>query len=311
MSYGPIDATLKRGGVVILDGGVGTELERRGVPMDADAWCGPATLDHAEVLEQIHLDYIAAGADVITANTYATSRLMLDHAGIGDRFADVNRVAISAAKRARDRSGRSDVAIAGSVSHMVPRSRGQEHADGTGSPDRETLAQTFTELAAFHRDEGCDLVLVEMMYHPDRMAVAFESALVSGLPVWAGLAVRRDENQEMRSFARHKFIPFRESVNVLSDLGLAAAGIMHTPSNLIEEGVGHVRNVFDGPLLAYPDSGYFTMPHWNFEDIIPPGELAEYAGRWVDKGVQILGGCCGLNPEHIAAIAPLKARDVS
>ena len=311
MSYGPIDDRLKRGEVVILDGGTGTELERRGVPMDPDAWCGPATMDHTEVLEQIHLDYIAAGADVITANTYASSRIMLEHAGLGDRFEEINRVAISAAKRARDKSGRSGVAIAGSISHMVPRRRDQAHADGEAWPDHETLSRTFTELAEFHRDEGCDLVLLEMMFHPDRMPAAFAAAAASGLPVWAGFAARRDENREMRSYVRHKFVPFRETVDVLAEFDVAAAGIMHTPSNMIEEGVDHVRNVFKGPLLAYPDSGYFTMPRWNFEDIIPPRELAEYAGQWVDRGVQILGGCCGLNPDHIAALAPFKERKVA
>ena len=77
MTYAETERRLHSGGIVILDGGTGTELERRGVPMDAEAWGGPATLEHTGMFEAVHQDYIAAGAEIITANTYASSRLML------------------------------------------------------------------------------------------------------------------------------------------------------------------------------------------------------------------------------------------
>ena len=79
---------LEDGDFVILDGGVGTELEKRGVEMDA-SWCGSASMN-TDVLKKIHLDYINSGAEVITANTYASSRLMLDAAGLGDHFEAVS-----------------------------------------------------------------------------------------------------------------------------------------------------------------------------------------------------------------------------
>ena len=60
--YAAIEARLAAGGLVVLDGGTGSELERRGVPMDADAWCGAIALEHRETLEAVHRDYIAAGA---------------------------------------------------------------------------------------------------------------------------------------------------------------------------------------------------------------------------------------------------------
>ena len=113
MTYANIKQRPKNGGIVILDGGTGTELERRGVPMDPEAWCGPATLQHMDVLEGIHRDYIAAGADIITANTYASSRLMLSQAGLADQFEDINRTAVAAAHRARAASGREGVMVAG------------------------------------------------------------------------------------------------------------------------------------------------------------------------------------------------------
>ena len=86
-----------------------------------------------------------------------------------------------------------------------------------------------------------------------------------------------------------------------------AIGIMHTPSNLITDCDAIIAGQFDGPRMAYPDSGYFKMPSWQFEDIIPPDEFAAFASEWKSAGVQIIGGCCGLSPEHIKAIAPLKS----
>ena len=109
---------LRDGEFVILDGGVGTELEKRGVEMDA-SWCGSASMN-TDVLKKIHLDYINSGAEVITANTYASSRLMLDAAGLGDHFEEINLKAMQAAREARKEAGNDHILIAGSLSHRFP-----------------------------------------------------------------------------------------------------------------------------------------------------------------------------------------------
>ena len=93
MSYTDVKRRLDAGEVVVIDGATGTELQRRGAQMDPSAWCGPASLNNSELLTQVHLDYIDAGADVITANTFASSRLMLTPAGFADRVEEINRIA--------------------------------------------------------------------------------------------------------------------------------------------------------------------------------------------------------------------------
>ncbi len=75
---------------MVIDGAIGTELERRGVPMDKQSWSATANLEHADALEQIHIDYIRVGARIITANTFSTLRPMLEAAGYWDRLGDVN-----------------------------------------------------------------------------------------------------------------------------------------------------------------------------------------------------------------------------
>ena len=304
--YQDIRNRLKNGGLVILDGGTGTELERRGVEMNEKAWCGPATAGSAATLEEIHRDYIDAGADIITTNTFASSRLMLAQAGLAAHFEDINRAAVRAAMRARDQS-RKDCLVAGSLSHMSPVVAGSATTDRSRLVSRDEMAQAFGELAELLKEEGCDFILLEMMYDPERMAPAFEAAAASGLPVWAGFSVRRGTDNGILSFSQDRDIPFSEIIPILDQFEIEAAGVMHSPSNVVAEAIEILRARYPGPLMAYPDSGYFKMPHWQFENIIPPPELQRFATRWIEDGIQIIGGCCGLSPEHIAAVSPLKA----
>ncbi|MGI9406178.1 MAG: homocysteine S-methyltransferase family protein [Hyphomicrobiaceae bacterium] len=306
MPYTAVKSRLDAGNIVILDGGTGTELERRGVKMNPDAWCGPATLENLDILEGIHRDYIEAGADVITANTYASSRLMLGPAGLGDTVQDTNRAADRVAIKARDKSGRSDVAVAGSLSHMMPMQSGSSASDEERMPSIAEVEEALTELATIHKEEGCDLIVLEMLYRPVHLETILRTATATGLPVWAGFACRRADDGTVLSFEQNREIPFSEIVSVLKNFDVAAAGIMHTPSNLIADAVDVLREAYDGPITAYPDSGYFKMPDWQFDNIIPPDELVDYARGWTTQGVQVLGGCCGLSPEHIEALAGLR-----
>ncbi len=297
---------LQKGEVRLLDGATGTELERRGAPMSGGAWSGPASLEHSDILEQIHRDYIEAGAGIITANTYATSRALLRLDGLGDRFEETNRAAVHAARRARERGNRPEVMIAGSLSHRGPISEGSDRPDSGSAIDLDEMADALREQARLLRDEGCDLLLLEMMYDRARMPLAFEAAAVTGLPVWTGFSARQGEDGGLLGFGPGEDIPFARIVSVLHDWNVDAAGIMHTPSNLVSDALETLRATFNGPLMAYPDSGYFKSPHWQFEDVIETRELRRYAEGWIEQGAQVLGGCCGLSREHIAALAPLK-----
>ena len=119
--YGPdwLHQEIATGKSVIIDGPMGTELEARGVPMNETAWSGAALLSHPDVVRAIHVEYIAAGAEVIITNTFAAGRQALDSAGLGDEFTRINKRAVEAAKSARDESENPHVAIAGSMCPWV------------------------------------------------------------------------------------------------------------------------------------------------------------------------------------------------
>jgi len=307
MPYENLKKRLDHGDVVILDGATGTELQRRGADMDPAAWCGVASLANQSLLTEIHGDYIAAGAEVITANTFASSRVVLRRAGFGDRVEEINRAAVEAALRARDAAGARDVVVAGSLSHMVYLTSSKVSAPAD-IPSEQEVADSFRELAGILKDAGVDLLLLEMMYHPTRSPLVVDAALATGLPVWFGLSARRGDDGRLLSFYRDEDLPLDDIVAMIPPSGIDAAGCMHSGAEITGEALAHIRKRFHGPLMAYPDSGYFEMPEWHFHDIITPERLQDFYGDWLEAGAQIIGGCCGLTIEHTKAA--VRARDI-
>ena len=305
MSYQDIKRRLDAGEIVVLDGGTGTELQRRGAQMDPSAWCGPASLNNSELLTQVHLDYINAGADVITANTFASSRLMLTPAGYADRVEEINRIAVDAALRARDlataKSPSRKIAVAGSLSHMVPVAAGTAKVDQARVPTNDELAHAFGELANILKASGVDHIMLEMMYEPNRVPIALNAALATGLPVWFGMSARRTPDGRVVTFDQHQELPLETITKLIPKTGVDVAGVMHTGAEIIGETLAAIRKNFSGPMSAYPDSGYFEMPDWRFVDVIAPDRLEDFFSSWINLGAQLIGGCCGLTVDHIHA----------
>ena len=153
--------------------------------MSNAAWSGLANLDRIDVVQQIHEDNIRAGAEVVIANTFATSRLMLRAAGVEERFEEANRRAVEAAMKARDATGRPGVAVAGSISDGVA-GAADDFADQRPLEGR-ALRDAFAEHAQTLADAGADLLALEMMTSPSYGVAAVETALETGLPVWLGI----------------------------------------------------------------------------------------------------------------------------
>ena len=116
-AYTALLARMQRGGMVLLDGGVGTEIQRLGTPMSTALWCAEANLTHPDVVRDVHADYIKAGADIIIANTFATSALLFNALDRDDELLAIDK---SAVKIARDAAKGHNVAVAGSMSTMRP-----------------------------------------------------------------------------------------------------------------------------------------------------------------------------------------------
>ena len=296
---------LANGEVVLIDGGMGTELQARGVPMNRAAWSGVANLDNLDVVQQVHEDNIRAGADVIIANSFATSRVMFRTAGLEDRFEEANRRSVEAAIAAREAVGRPDVVIAGSVSDGV--SGASDFPDQVPLEGQE-LRDTFSEHSRLLVEAGADLLALEMMMSRFYSSVAVEIALETGLPVWLGVSAARSPEGELTS-CRTEEGSFEDLLRRSLHPGLSAVTVMHTSVEATTPALEMARTLWQGTLGAYPESGSWTPPEWVFSDLTPEA-FAQKAVEWVrDQGVRIIGGCCGIGPRHIEALRDALAAD--
>lgn len=282
--------------ILLIDGGTGSELQRRGVSMSEEAWSGIAAYSHKGLLREIHEDYIRAGAEVITTNTFGTARFVLDAAGLGDAFEEINRLAVEAAMEARDAVAQRPVAIAGSLSCLPPRLNVAHYPD----PPKERDA--YRELAHFLAEGRVDLIALEMMEDAHHATLAMEAALEVGLPVWLGISTRFDRPGGTLVGFDFPDTPLSVPLESLVPLNPTVVNIMHTPPDAIEPALQRLKDHWTGPIGTYPELGDFSAPDWQFTSRLTPRELVAYASEWVRAGARLLGGCCGTTPDHIRAL---------
>ena len=282
--------------LLIIDGGTGSELQRRGVAMDANAWSGAAALDHEALLRRIHRDYIRAGAEVITANTFGTTRFVLASAGLDDEFERINRRAMRAAREARESASAGPVAIAGSLSCLPPGN------DPAAYPDPRDELDAYRELAALLASEGADLIALEMMEDTVHARMAMSAAVETGLPVWLGVSTRLSEAGGRLVGFDFPNTPLADPLEALIPMQPAVVNVMHTPPEAVGPALDELNRRWDGPCGAYPELGDFAAPDWQFTRQVSPEAFLALAIGWVRQGARILGGCCGTTPEHILAL---------
>jgi S-methylmethionine-dependent homocysteine/selenocysteine methylase len=283
---------LGAGALIVLDGGTGTEIQARGVPMDGEAWSAIANITHADIVRAIHEDYIRAGAEVVIANTFPAGAGALAAAGIEERLVEINQAAVVLAQEARERTGESGVAVAGSLSDMALSgliSRGD---------DALSAVEAFRVQATALADAGVDLLVLEMMRSEAVAEPALQAAAETGLPVWLGISIG--------GIGQTGGLVTLDGIDASRLLELAqgradAVMIMHTDIEVAGKALPILRRAWPGPLGAYPHVGEWTPPNWVFSEISPQA-FADRVAPWADDGAQVLGGCCGIGPAHIAAL---------
>ncbi len=305
-----VNQLIQDGNILLLDGGVSTEIRRRGVALDKNVWSGLATKTNPDEVREVHEDYIRAGAQVITANTFSTARHVLESINLGHESKLLNLKSVQLAQQARDEVAEQPVFIAGSMSSMPPLTSHREVAiDGH-------IEASYRELAEGLAEAGVDLIIAEMMRDVENASVVIRAAVETGLPVWVGYsAMMADNGVDVRSLrwknrddttSAHDF---GDMVDALVPLGGDAAGIMHTRIENTAPALNVLREHWAGPMMAYAETGIMNMPDWEFEEVCSPSDYAGEIESWIrDYGVRIIGGCCGTGPDHIRALAALVAR---
>jgi S-methylmethionine-dependent homocysteine/selenocysteine methylase len=298
VSYSIIEDKLARGETIILDGGTGTDIQRRGAPMSGPTWCAEVNSTHGDIVQAVHADYVRVGADIIAANTFATSPLTFNAYGRDDELITLDAAAVAHAKAA---AVDKDVCIAGSISTQRPLIPGTDRSDFTKTWTRDEALVLFRRKAENLKSLGVDLLMMEMMRDTDYALWACETAFETGLPVWIGISVER-ANGALVGFGRPDQ-GFEDIAKTLAALKPDVISIMHSSPNDTDEALVVLRKYWSGPMGTYPECGYFKAPDWQFVDVISPADLVIKAQDWQKLGATIFGGCCGLGPDHIHALA--------
>ena len=277
---------------LILDGATGTELERRGVDTGLPLWSANALLSKAgtRTLQEIHQDYVHAGAQIITTNTFRTHRRALAPSGNAARALELTRRAVATA-RAAIAAARSDypVFVAGSISTLEDCYRPDL------VPPNDQLRAEQSERIHHLVECEVDLILIETMNTIREAEIAAELAVITGIPVIVSFVC----DGEGRILSGE---PLAAAAAALLSLGICALGVNCTPVSAFARPLAELRSACgrEFPLIAYGNIGHAdATTGWVNTDSVSPAEYARAASSWPAR---MLGGCCGTTPAHIAAL---------
>ena len=304
MTYNLIKQRLENNDTIILDGAIGAELEKKGAKMHKDLWCGTCSVESPDLVKKVHEEYILAGADIITTNTYATTPIAMKQYGFDNQVNEFNKKSVQLAKEAIKNSNK-DIAVAGSVSTF-----GSLYKYGL-----EAMKPGFKEQLNILSNEGVDLIILEAMSsQADIVETIVECSSQTKLPVWLSISCVIDDNTNkvMLGFSdtfdtdTNVYEDFETSMDNFSKIHQGPILIAHSDIEVTGQAIKIAKKKFNGVLGAYPNRGHYEKPHWKFVDNITPSEYLEKAKSWVENGTQIIGGCCGVGVEEIKAISVLK-----
>jgi S-methylmethionine-dependent homocysteine/selenocysteine methylase len=271
--------------MIVLDGATGTELARRGVDTRGQLFSAQALLsdEGIAVLREVHRDYVRAGAQVITANTFRTNPR-----AAGARWRELTAQAVRMARE-------SGAVVAGSIAPITdcytPYELDSQAAD---------MATEFILFAHALAEEGCDLLLVETVPDAFQGGLAATAAVATGKPVWVSVSVspsgKLRDGSDLPSFFRS----LRKLEHVSGVL------INCTPCDGIDAALDAAA-ASKLPFGAYANMGDIDpATGWPSTPVLSPEEYAARAKRWLDRGATIVGGCCGTTPAHIEALAKIS-----
>lgn len=305
---GPLAKLLIARRPAILDGAMGTELARRGADTGLPLWSAGPLESAPETVKRIHADYIASGADIITTDTFRTTRRTFKRAGNPDRSAELTARAVSLARDARNESARTGVLIAGSIAPL------EDCYHPELVPPDAALREEHAEHAARLAEAGVDFLLLETMGTVREAYAAAESARATGLEFVVSFICERHGNlyggESMTEAVRGtaSLNPAAFSINCVSPRFMDRA-LTSLRSALREIGaagipVGLYANV------GTPGSETVMDNSQSMIEDVGPEEYAGFAAGWAREGAAFIGGCCGTTPGHIRAVARAMGRGV-
>ena len=307
MGVAELQQHLDSGPPLILDGAVGTELDKMGVPVNGPAWCAAALDTHPDTVRRLHEDYINAGADIITSNSYASSPHNLEAEGIGERADELNALSVQLVGEAiANAAPTRPVWIAGSMSSFGVYAFSRR--DRPLLP-MQAIEDSYRRQANTLAEAGADLLVLEMIRESQHGGALLRAALDTGLPVWVGLSCALTPDGDLRMLSEVEAtapsdIDFLETLEAVMAIGGSLLAVMHSEVHCISPGLKAARSKWNGPLAAYANSGiFFAVAERNYDAVTSPDAYLHYVREWIDLGARVVGGCCGIGREHIQVLS--------
>jgi methionine synthase I (cobalamin-dependent) len=304
MSYDIIKKKLLSNKPVLLDGGIGTEVLRRGV-----RWRQHGIEDAPNVIREIHVDYLEAGVDVLTTHTFnLTKRNFINFFRDGDHMAligapdlstkamDLCHSAVSLAKEALTQTGKTEtVSLAGSISPVMHLFRPDL------SPPENDCITHHEECVEILSNCAVDFIFFEGMNNTREAKAALQAASGYDLPVWMSFVPDLDGNLLNGE-------SLLDAANLARSQGADAVLVSAGSIPMITKSLPNIIN--GSPCGVKAIIGRYSPPSWKpdfyprFEDTdeVSPRKYAQEVNSWLDQGIQIVGGSSGTTPEHIRAV---------
>lgn len=293
---------------LLMDGGMGRELQFRGVDLSPVIWSASALLRAPEAVRKIHRDYIRAGADIITTNSYGLIRSDLSRAGLADRYEELNTTAGRLAREACEITDR-PVLVAGSL----PPLRGSFRPDLVG-PESE-LVPAYREQARLLAPHA-DLLLCETMSSAAESHAAVAGAITAEKPVWVSWTLHEDNSGRLRSGET-----ISQALSALKEFPVAGFLVNCSSPISVNRAIPLLTRETDKPVGGYANT-FFPIPSdWRLDGDkegdgllslrhdLGPEAYAGYALQWIREGASVVGGCCGTRPAHIQKIHDLLKKE--
>ena len=283
--------------ITLLDGGMGQELIHRAPENPSPLWATQVMLDHSEMVQAIHADYFNAGATVATTNSYAIHRDRFGGTGLEDRFEDLHKTAVMAARAAQADHGSGR--IAGSIGPLVASYRPDAH------PPYDQAVESYAEVARLLAP-NVDFILCETVSSLVHAQAILDGAASTGKPVWLSVSLDDEDGTKLRSGE-----PVAEIAGLAAEKATALLANCSAPEAMADA----------LPLLAksgLPFGAYANGFHQITKDFLKdkptvdvlsarrdlgPEAYADFALGWVDQGATIVGGCCEVGPAHISELS--------
>lgn len=311
----PIEKILKEHKIIVLDGALATELERRGYNINDSLWSAKILAENPEAIKKVHYDYFKAGADAAITSSYQATIEGFVHKGLSNLQAkDLIKRSVEIAVAARNefwqevenKEDRPYPLIAASIGPY-----GAYLADG--SEYRGDYKVTEEELMHFHRERmkilieaGADVLACETIPNiTEARAIARLLSEFKGVYAWISFSCKNSKEISDGTL-------ISKCAEVLNNYdSIAAIGVNCTAPKYVPNLIKEIKSITDKPVVVYPNSGEeYDVQHKEWKGESDAERYGSSAKLWYKSGASLIGGCCRTTPEHIKEIAKWARRTI-